>query len=66
MKMINEIGQAVYYNPVEKHGKLRYVVLSANGQPITGRDRQKRQSCTFAQEHQAEAYLRRNGYRAER
>lgn len=27
-----------------------------------GRDRQKRKSRTFAQEHQAEAWLRRNGY----
>lgn len=65
MKMINKVGQAVYYNPVEKHGKLRYVILSADGQPIIGRDRQKRQSRTFTQEYQAEAYLKRNGYRAE-
>ena len=63
MKMVNEIGQAVYYNVVEKHGHLRYVVLAASGQPIVGRDRQKRQSRTFAQEYQAEAFLRRNGYR---
>lgn len=64
MKMMNEAGQAVYYNPAEKHGKLRYVVLAASGQTIQGRDRQKRKSRTFAQEHQAEAWLRRNGYRA--
>lgn len=66
MKMTNQAGQAIYFNPVEKHGKLKYVVLSADGQPIIGRDKQKRQSRTFAQEHQAAAYLKRNGYRAER
>ncbi len=64
MKMINGQGQAVYYNIVEKRGKLRYIVLAASGQPILGRDREKRNSRTFTQEHQAEAWLRRNGYRA--
>lgn len=63
--MVNEAGQAIYYNVVEKHGKVRYVVLSASGQVIQGRDRQKRKSRTFAQEHQAEAFLKRNGYRAQ-
>ena len=65
MKMVNDVGQGIYYNVVEKHGRIRYIVLSADGQPITGRDRQKRQSRTFAQEHQAEAYLKRLGYRPE-
>ncbi len=64
MKMINEQGQAIYYNCVTKHEKIRYVVMAASGQAIQGRDRQKRKSRTFAQEHQAEAWLRRNGYRA--
>ncbi len=64
MKMINGQGQAVYYNVVEKRGKIRYIILAASGQAILGRDREKRHSRTFAQEHQAEAWLRRNGYRA--
>lgn len=62
MKLVNEAGQAVYYNSAVKHGKVRFVVLAASGQVIAGRDRQKLKSRTFAQEHQAEAWLRRNGY----
>lgn len=64
MTMINEHGQKVYYNVVEKHERIRYVVKAVSGQAILGRDRQKRGSRTFAQEHQAEAWLKRNGYRA--
>lgn len=63
MRMENEAGQAVYYNSVEKHEGVRYVILAASGQYITGRDKQKRKSRTFAQQHQAEAWLRRNGYK---
>lgn len=62
MKLMNEAGQAVYYNAVTKHDKTRYIVLAATGQTITGRDRQKSKSRTFAQERQAEAWLNRNGY----
>lgn len=62
MRMENERGEAIYYNCVTKHGKVRYQVQSASGQPIMGRDRQKRKSRTFAQEHQAEAWLKRMGY----
>ncbi len=62
--MINGQGQAVYYNVVEKRGKIRYIILAASGQAILGRDREKRNSRTFVQEHQAEAWLRRNGYHA--
>ncbi len=61
-KLGNEQGQAVYYNTVTKHDKTRFVVKAASGQAITGRDRQKRGSRTFAQEHQARAWLERNGY----
>lgn len=64
MTMVNEQGQKVYYNVVEKHERIRYVVKATSGQAIPGRDRQKRNSRTFAQEHQAEAWLKRNGYRA--
>ncbi len=63
MKGINQQGQAVYYNVVEKpHRKIRYQIQAASGQVLQGRDRQKRKSRTFAQEHQAAAWLRRNGY----
>ncbi len=64
MKLINGQGQTVYYNVVEKHNRIRYVVKAASGQAILGQDREKRNSRTFAQEHQAEAWLKRNGYRA--
>lgn len=63
MKAINERGQVIYYNCVIKHDKVRYLVQAASGQAITGRDRQKRKSRTFAQEHQAAAWLQRNGYK---
>ncbi len=62
MKLVNEAGESVYYNCVTKHGMTRYVIQAASGQNISGRDRQKRKSRTFAQEHQAESWLRRNGY----
>ena len=44
MKGINQQGQAVYYNVVEKHGKIRYQIQAASGQVLQGRDRQKRKS----------------------
>lgn len=62
MRMVNQAGETVYYNIVEKHGNLRYIIKAASGQDIPGRDRQKRKSRTFTQEHQAEAFLRRQGY----
>jgi len=64
MRMVNVQGQAVYYNVVDKHDRVRYVVKAISGQAILGRDRERRQSRVFAQEHQAEAWLRRNGYHA--
>lgn len=64
MKLVNPQGQAVYYNIVEKNGKVQYIVKAISGQSIQGRDRQKRQSRTFTQGPQAEAWLRRNGYQA--
>lgn len=64
MKLINSNGEAVYYNCVMKHEQIRYLIQAASGQIITGRDRQKRKSRTFAQGHQAEAWLKRNGYTA--
>lgn len=63
MKLTNAEGQSVYYNIVTKHGLERHVILAASGQKITGRDKQRTRSRTFAQGHQAEAWLQRNGYR---
>ena len=63
MRMSNEAGEVIYYNCVTKHGKVRYQVQAASGQAIMGRDRQKRKSRSFAQEHQAEAWLKRMGYK---
>lgn len=62
MKLGNKNGEAVYYNIVTKRGQVRYVILAADGQIIRGRDRQRQKSRTFAQEHQAQAWLKRNGY----
>lgn len=58
----NEAGQAVYFNTVEKSGKVRYIVKAIDGQVLRGRDGQRLKSRTFAQEHQAEAFLKRCGY----
>lgn len=64
MKMRNNQGQEVYYNQVIKHGVERYIIQAATKETIIlGRDRQKRKSRTFAQEAQAEAWLRRMGFR---
>ena len=63
MRMANDRGEVIYYNVVTKHDRVRYQIQAASGQAIVGRDRQKRKSRTFAQEHQAEAWLRRMGYR---
>lgn len=62
MKLINETGEAVYYNCVTKHGKDRYMIVAASGQILRNRDGKRVKSRTFAQGHQAEAWLRRNGY----
>lgn len=62
MKLMNNSGEVIYYNCVMKHDKVRYQIQAASGQVLQGRDRQKRKSRTFAQEHQAAAWLRRNGY----
>ena len=62
MTLTNEAGQKVYYNVVEKAGKIKYIVLAASGQVLTGRDGQKLKSRTFHQEHQVERWVKRNGY----
>lgn len=64
MRMTNDQGEVVYYNIVEKQGKIRYIILAASGQIIRGRDGQKLKSRTFTQHHQAEAWLKRMGYKS--
>ena len=61
--MANAKGEAVYYNVVEKNGKLQYVVKGIGDTVVLGRDRQKRKSRIFTQEAQAERFLERNGFR---
>lgn len=62
MRMIDEAGNVVYYNLVKKRGKLRWIIKAASGQTLKGRDGQRLKSRSFAQEHQARAFLARNGY----
>lgn len=62
MKLTNADGHAVYYNEVTKHGKSRWQIQAINGQTLLSRDGKKLKSRIFAQEHQARAYLERNGY----
>lgn len=63
MKLVNDQGQAVYYNIVSKHGNDRYIIKALSGQILRGRDGERLRSRSFAQEHQAEAFLRRQGYK---
>lgn len=65
MKMTNGRGDAVYYNIVEKGGKLQFVVKGIGDTVVIGRDRQKKKSRIFTQEAQAEAYLERHGFKSE-
>lgn len=63
MKLTNPDGHAVYYNEVTKHGKSRWQIQAADKATVVyGRDGQRKKSRTFAQEHQARAWLERNGY----
>lgn len=63
MKLVNDKGEAVYYNPVVKNGKDQYIIKGIGYTMIIGRDRQKLKSRTFTQERQAVAYLDRHGFR---
>lgn len=63
MKLVNDKGEAVYYNPVVKNGKDQYIIKGIGDTVIIGRDRQKLKSRTFTQERQAAAYLDRHGFR---
>ena len=63
MKMVNAKGEAVYFNRIMKNGKEQFVVKDLSRKHIIGRDRQKHSSRTFTELHQAEAFLRRAGYK---
>ena len=63
MKMVNDKGEALYYNGVTKNGKDVWVLKAIGSTVIVGRDRQKKKSRIFTQEAQALAYLNRNGFR---
>ena len=41
MKLINEAGQAVYFNAVTKNGKEQYIIKAISGQKIPDRDRRR-------------------------
>ena len=62
MKLANAKGEMVYYNLVEKRGKIQWVVKGIGDTVVLGRDRQKKKSRTFTQEAQAETFLTRNGF----
>ena len=63
MKMINKAsGEAVYFNPVTKAGKEVWVIQGIGSTVVIGRDRQKRKSRVFTQDHPAEAYLAGHGF----
>lgn len=63
MKMVNDKGEAVYYNYANKGGRDQFVIKGIGATMVIGRDRQKKKSRIFTQEAQAEAYLKRNGFR---
>lgn len=62
MKLLNKAGEAVYYNNVEKHGKMRWIVKAASGQYLIDRNKMKVKSRSFHDEVSAERFLRRHGY----
>lgn len=63
-KLANAKGEMVYFNLVQKNGKLQWVIKGIGDTVVLGRDRQKKKSRTrtFTQEAQADAYLKRNGF----
>lgn len=65
MRMKNAAGRAIYINAVEKRGKVVFVVKAIGDNRIMSRDKKPMQSRTFAQEHQAWAWVERNGYKAD-
>lgn len=54
MHMINDKGEAVYYNFVRKNNKDYWVVQGIGSTVVYGRDRERRKSRHFTQEQQKE------------
>ena len=52
-KLANAKGEMVYFNLVQKNGKLQWVIKGIGDTVVLGRDRQKKKSRTFTQEAQA-------------
>lgn len=65
MHMVNDKGEAVYFNYVRKNNKDYWVVKGIGSTVVYGRDRERRKSRHFTQEQQAERYLARHGFRAD-
>lgn len=72
MHMVNDKGEAVYFNYVRKNNKYvrknnkdYWVVKGIGSTVVYGRDRERRKSRHFTQEQQAERYLARHGFRAD-
>ena len=61
-RMEKATGEALYYNVVEKNGKVQDVLKGIGSTLILGRDKQKKKSRIFTQEAQVEQYLRRHGF----
>lgn len=59
MHMVNDKGEAVYYNLVHKNNKDYWLVQGIGSTVVYGRDRERRKSRHFTQEQQAERYLAR-------
>ena len=49
MRMMNDKGEAVYFNPIRKNGKDQWVIQGIGSTVVLGRDRQRRKSRTFTQ-----------------
>ena len=49
MRMINDKGEAVYFNPIRKNGKDQWLIQGIGSTVVLGRDRQQRKSRTFTQ-----------------
>ena len=63
MHMVNDKGEAIYYNLVRKNNKDYWLVQGIGSTVVYGRDRERRKSRHVTQEQQAERYLARHGFR---
>ena len=65
MHMVNDKGEAIYYNLVRKNNKDYWLVQGIGSTVVYGRDRERRKSRQFTPEQQAERDLARHGFRAD-